>query len=495
MSDSLSDSAGVRWLRRSAVGCGSILGILVVSLLMLRGCLIRIGSRQMAEFEQASDQKDPGWRWDDILQQRAEVAEPENSAPRILAAAKLLPKGWPQAAAVARDDKHPNLRDPLVARIRRTQPNHRLGDGLAADLRAELKPLAPALVEARPVAELQRGRYEITWTRDLLTTPLPHAEKIRSVADLLVLDSALRLQDRDFAGSLHSIRALINTGRSLGDEPLLISQLLHIAVVVRGIEALERVLAQAPPVQEQGVGLSTLLQTESEESEKLLLKTMRAERAAMARILELTANGELDLSQLEGGRGDTAEKMLSWPILQPLARYGEAPTLELMTRYLESLSLPPAERRAALDKFDRELRQLKADHHKHLDLLPAMLLMPAMTRVVAAFDHEQAVLRCAGVALAAERYRQAHNAWPESFAQLVPEQLAKIPEDPFGAGPLRYRRLAEGVVIYSVGQDGKDNNGEINWENWAKTGADVGFRLWNPDKRGLPQKAEPPPDD
>jgi hypothetical protein len=42
---------------------------------------------------------------------------------------------------------------------------------------------------------------------------------------------------------------------------------------------------------------------------------------------------------------------------------------------------------------------------------------------------------------------------------LVPKFLPAIPTDPFDGHSLRYKKLAKGYVVYSVGEDGKDDGG------------------------------------
>lgn len=54
----------------------------------------------------------------------------------------------------------------------------------------------------------------------------------------------------------------------------------------------------------------------------------------------------------------------------------------------------------------------------------------------------------------------------------------EVPLDAYDGKPIRYRRLADGVVVYSVGADGKDDGG--------KAGADLGYRLWDVDRRRQP---------
>jgi hypothetical protein len=89
-----------------------------------------------------------------------------------------------------------------------------------------------------------------------------------------------------------------------------------------------------------------------------------------------------------------------------------------------------------------------------------------------------AVLRCLAAALAAERYRLAFNAWPDTLECLTPDFLAAVPRDPFDGQPLRFRRTENGIVVYSVAEDRVDNNG--NLAAFAREpGTDLGFRLFD----------------
>jgi hypothetical protein len=114
------------------------------------------------------------------------------------------------------------------------------------------------------------------------------------------------------------------------------------------------------------------------------------------------------------------------------------------------------------------------------------MLMPSEDVFVGGFWRIQAYLRCAIVALAVERYRLAHGQWPDSLNSLVPEFLPKIPLDPYDAKPLRYRRLQDGVVIYSIGPDKVDNGGKLYRRGLSKTGTNFGFQLWDVNRRRQP---------
>ncbi len=68
--------------------------------------------------------------------------------------------------------------------------------------------------------------------------------------------------------------------------------------------------------------------------------------------------------------------------------------------------------------------------------------------------------------------------------------LQTVPADPFDGRPLRYRRDGEEAIVYSAGFDGKDDGGERATLNTYKEGTDIGFRLWDVDKRGRPGPTE-----
>lgn len=68
-------------------------------------------------------------------------------------------------------------------------------------------------------------------------------------------------------------------------------------------------------------------------------------------------------------------------------------------------------------------------------------------------------MRTASAALALQRFRLRTGQWPETLAELVPQHLPEMLEDPFDGAPLRYKRFETGFVVYSVGEDRGDDGG------------------------------------
>jgi hypothetical protein len=81
--------------------------------------------------------------------------------------------------------------------------------------------------------------------------------------------------------------------------------------------------------------------------------------------------------------------------------------------------------------------------------------------------------RVALAALAIERFRRPHGGVsPTSLADLVPQYLQSIPDDPFSGKPLVYRRDDDGYIVYSVGSNRADDGGKI-----GDTALDIGLRI------------------
>ncbi|MHC4503164.1 MAG: F-box protein, partial [Planctomycetota bacterium] len=75
------------------------------------------------------------------------------------------------------------------------------------------------------------------------------------------------------------------------------------------------------------------------------------------------------------------------------------------------------------------------------------------------------------IGLSCELYKSRHGKYPGKLDDLAPEFLDKLPPDPFTGKPFVYRRKgegdADGFVVYSVGENLKDDGGvkdDIAWE-------------------------------
>jgi hypothetical protein len=88
-----------------------------------------------------------------------------------------------------------------------------------------------------------------------------------------------------------------------------------------------------------------------------------------------------------------------------------------------------------------------------------------------------AFLRLAQTAVALAKFRSEHaNHFPVSLTELRPNYLRSIPADPFDGEPMRYRKTGEGYVLYSIGQNLKNDGGKPGHGNEG----DIVFTVINP---------------
>jgi hypothetical protein len=408
-----------------------------------------------------ADRLDPGWRLEELEARRALVADEENSASTIEEAARLLP------------DRFYEQLEHSFSWLR--APEQWLGSEDRAALALNLKRDTAALPVARRLADLPHGRFAITYSPDGRSTRTSHVAHCESVANLLLLDAVSAADKSDGARALDSCRALLNAGRGIGDEPLLWSQVTRGRIRLLVVRAAERALAQGQAGEVSLAALQTLVARESREP--VLLIALRGSRATDYQLLQSFLRGDSHLKVLDYIPGGGVEALVVALLSRPLEAE-EGSLLAYDTQVVETAQLPETERRL-------ELARLWTTR-------PNSLFLGSVTwpigRLVEGFFDDDAELRCLLVALAAERYRLANGRWPGSLRGLVPGQLAQIPVDPFDGKPLRYRRTADGVVIYSIGSDGTDNGGKLERLRPGTPGTDVGVQLWDVARRRQPWK-------
>jgi hypothetical protein len=471
----------LRWWKRLL-----IVFLLMVSLLLAAyGVFHGIGYRQLLAAIAEADRLDPGWRLQELEDQREAVPDQENSAKQVLAAVDLVPR------------HHDNLRLLYFSLLRAPLPQE----------------VEPALARARRLADMPRGRYTVDWynlrieylsslkrpvnpyesAREYTCVPgaPPHLRKIQLVAALLRKGAAQGAQSGDLESALRCAQGILNTGRSLGDEPALLSYVTRTNCRGEATYALEETLAQG---ELSPAGLAALQKRlEEEEAFPLLLVALRGKRAWAYEVIQEIQSGRMTpgLSQSEpptlfrlwdffeevfGGKQRQATQ--SQPDRRTLEdrlapHYALARQLRHLNRCVEAAKLPAEEQLA-------RIQQLEADWPIPAD---TALAPPRVSGIAEYCQRSQAELRCAIAGLAAERYRLVHGRWPESLSALVSAKLLRrIPLDPFDGVPLRFRRRQDGLLIYSISPNGRDQVHRLEDARVLDVSSfprPAGFRLWD----------------
>jgi hypothetical protein len=457
----------------------------IVLLAMVWGTMRARTSARLRRAIAEAESIDTGrWRQADLWKARAAVPDDQNSAPVISHVVRELPAGW-FATPGQRAEEAPAWRLKLLEELRKRPPTEPLTQEERSRLRADLAALGPPLDEARTLADRPRGRFNVTLAPVAFATLLPHLESVRLVDWLLTLDAGQRAADHDIDGALRDIRAMVNTGRAIGDEPIAVSQQVRMAVIGDALSTLERVLAQGEGAESELKALQDLLALEARDP--VLLWAAQGERASTFETMMNMANGTISFNQMMGlATGTRANYWLSPPRL--LYEHNAGVTLDLMNDAVRIARQPVREQIPLWVAWEGRVGSERMSMLGPLISSISLLMMPSMRHIAnRALDHT-AELACAQVVLAAERFRLARGDWPKSVAELVPDYLDAPPEDPFGPG-LILKRDEDGLIVYSFGGDGEDNGGQnIRWRPGLGFAlpSDLGYRLFDPLQRRRP---------
>ena len=104
-------------------------------------------------------------------------------------------------------------------------------------------------------------------------------------------------------------------------------------------------------------------------------------------------------------------------------------------------------------------KKMQADHWHRLKM--SAIIVPNLSRGTQTAVENETLRRLTIAALAIKRYELKHGAPPAELEALTPELLAAVPLDPMSGKPLCYRLNADRTfVLYSTGEDGKDDGGD-----------------------------------
>ncbi len=277
---------------------------------------------------------------------------------------------------------------------------------------------------------------------------LGHLAKLRELARLLSIRSLLFALDGDTAGATQQLVGICDLADSLEQEPILISQLVRIAIYGIGLAATEQAMNRVEFTADELKTLQARF-TESE-ANPAFANGFVGERCLWNAIESIG----IDNNPV----GDGFDMQEAWYelVYRPLglldwegARY-----YTLFEQVIEATALPIEEQIAAAEAAGNWIEQSTG---------PAALLavlLPSVARAVEADVRNRTHLNTAIVAVAAARYRQDHGEYPASLNALVPAYLDAVPLDPVDGEPLRYRVFDGGFVAYSLARNGTDENGE-----------------------------------
>jgi hypothetical protein len=349
----------------------------------------------------------------------------------------------------------------LVGRGGERQPP---AEALSADLRKLLEQFlqgnSKALESLHDAAAIAECRYSLDLSQGpaVLMTHLPN---VRDGCRLLCLEAVLHAENRDPNKTAKAIEAVLHVAQSLEKEPVMISHLVRMAGAnVAGV-ALERALNRVEFTDGQLAGLQ---------------KAFCGARASDGALRALAGTRCLYLTAFERPQAldrRSFDHLPPMPLLEVYdalglsAREG-AIFLDYVDECIRIIQLPTVERSAAIGAAEARVRARRWLFLREIGY---------MSFLIRRETQELAWTELAVAAVAVERYRLARGSLPETLDQLAPAGLAGASRDPFDGAPLRYTRLDRGFVVYSVGEDCKDDGGKDEAHKKQGETYDLVFRV------------------
>ena len=191
--------------------------------------------------------------------------------------------------------------------------------------------------------------------------------------------------------------------------------------------------------------------------------------ALTAVVTNLHPEGFKSAMETERAHGIWAMKTFQAATQQKTSRWGDLLDLFLARRFYKDEDFLLYLDRAdfyfhALDQpFPSRLQRIAAlerDIQKTKSRSVLNIASPHWAKAARSDAEIQTRLFVASVALAVERYRLGHDGrLPKALSDLFPDYLPAAPRDPFGTDLLGYKQLKSGFIVYSIGQDGHDDEG------------------------------------
>ncbi|MFO1476775.1 MAG: hypothetical protein U1F98_09000 [Verrucomicrobiota bacterium] len=440
------------------------------------------------------------------------VADSSNAAPALLALTNELHQVVAASFLATNPPPAMHFVAPGKAMVGWKRPEIRAGG--VTNSWEELNALLASATNA--LAQLQSlvTNPVLSFTIDFAQGPsllLPHLVPVKQSADLLSAATLASLHRGDVPGAVLNLRALLALIHSTQDEPLVISQLLRVAMTYQAFNLTWELLQSNGLTEDQLAALQrdwagedflaageNALLMERAMIENTLKKLRQSRRplvtlshaaetntapaptnaAWIAHVTELSKSAWQDtkeltreamwryswsysdeLKALKGGRA------LIDALNQAQAKGFFKDALRTQNAKLEQLDFGKLTRDTASpsgsELANADIRWFFSRSVQSLEDFPKRLMTEEAARLTVV------------TVLALQRYHLRHGSYPGDLNALVPDLLPAVPRDPVDGKPLRYQLVGKSFLLYSVGEDGVDNGGD------PATGSEAGPFSWS----------------
>jgi hypothetical protein len=311
----------------------------------------------------------------------------------------------------------------------------------------------------------------------LMSVLLPYFTPLRTLSKVLTLDAQQAAFSGDGATAMADIEAALVLSSHMRETPLIISNLVSLAIFQQALHSLDLILAYWPEsLSDQQ--LQAMAHTIAAHTDEQLVLQLSAERLGFQDIVQRVytddGNGDGRLTpqgfrMLDffvawdfNGRNDPQTSkylMLAGPAVNAVM-LGRR---DMLNEYHQMMDMAEVESRLPLwqrgsSAFETKLEGWASSPFDTARRMPLVLLMPALGKASRTSQFAIAARDATTTAIALELYRRKHGAWPATLSELVP-LIPSVPRDRYDGAAMRYSLIDGKPVLYSVGVDRDDDGG------------------------------------
>jgi len=333
----------------------------------------------------------------------------------------------------------------------------------ARDILRALERHRAALAAFHEAGLRPKAKFPLKW-EDGFAMRLPHLPNLQMGASLLALRASAHLQLGETDAALSDLRDILHIARALEQQPILICELVRIAVVGHSYPPLIRGLTNRQWSDDQFKAIATdlnripFLQT--------WISALNGERAIVNQELLKISQGSGREALVLFGLADSETKIpLGARFLASIYPQGWIyDNLVAINRLFDNrMSRTDLNNQTISEGLssDRMLITMVGNSwYSRLRYPFAFAVFPAFETIESRHLFALAQLQEIRMACATERFRLKHQRLPGKLDELIPDIVSGIPNDPADGKPLRYRPSEDGsYILWSIGIDRKDDGG------------------------------------
>ena len=275
-------------------------------------------------------------------------------------------------------------------------------------------------------------------------------QRARSVARVMSLRTRVAVAQGNSDAAVESIEANLALISAIDHQPWVVDQLVRIAIISVAMSDIEQLLNNADLTEEQLARLQSNLQTL--DIQNSFTHSLIGERGCGYHGFHNFAVAP------PPGPPPAADPMAGGKLMRPADCEFY---LQLMQEYVDASRQPFPK---AIDDSKQIAARVQTvgqstNPLERIRYVLSMQVVPATEAATVASARAQAMRNLNLAAIAAQRYRLAHGEYPADLEALG-EFLNAVPLDPYDGQPLRILRREGELVLYSIGQDRRDDGGQ-----------------------------------